>query len=624
MGGFSSCSHSIAWLFYGADIAPRLSTSSSWLPGVALLGELSIRKGTAMRKEDRLRKCGFLLLWVLASATVGCAGSSDSSAESKVDQPKDSTAKTAPLDAESTSEAVATDVESGSADPALVLPDKAADRTAPRGERAVESIGPELAPPTGDMQTNKRDDGMPKIARSMMQPRSFDMMPPLDSRPDEPTASDPDPGTTADTGPAAPQDTGPEPAINSVEGASSFELVKVFYATDRQAEDPAISGVFGALDVLPPATGIVVTMILLGLGIFRRGRRLFWSLAVMTSFVTVAWAGIWFYGQWTRVNQSPQKGVRYGNERGSLQLGNCLVSIPKSHEIGKVESPSILRLEVREDVRKHIVLQRTEPEAESVFYQQLRQRVQQSDKAEVFVFVHGYNVTFDAAARRTAQIAYDVKFAGAPIFFSWPSQGGLLQYTVDETNVAWTVPHLKQFLLDVVEKSGAKSVNLIAHSMGSRALTQALRELELELKEQSALFNQVILAAPDIDAEIFRRDLAPALVRASQHVTLYASSNDQALAASKKVHGYLRAGESGNGLVVTNGVDTIDVSLIDTSILGHSYYGSSNPILRDIYFLIHDALPAARRRWLRPASSYDGLTYWVFQQAQRTARRAVD
>ncbi|MFO7906356.1 MAG: alpha/beta hydrolase [Pirellulaceae bacterium] len=147
------------------------------------------------------------------------------------------------------------------------------------------------------------------------------------------------------------------------------------------------------------------------------------------------------------------------------------------------------------------------------------------------------NVTFEGAARRTAQIAHDVQFEGAPIFFSWPSQGGLLKYTVDANNVEWAVPHLRQFLVDVTRRSGATAVNLVAHSMGNRALTSALRELELQLGAESALFNQIILAAPDVDAEIFRRDLAPALVRSARHVTLYASSNDQALATSKKVHG---------------------------------------------------------------------------------------
>jgi esterase/lipase superfamily enzyme len=221
-------------------------------------------------------------------------------------------------------------------------------------------------------------------------------------------------------------------------------------------------------------------------------------------------------------------------------------------------------------------------------------------------------VTFENAARRTAQMAYDLKFPGAPVFYSWPSKGGLFKYTVDETNVAWTVPHLKQFLLDVAQKSDATAVNLIAHSMGSRAMSAALRELTFELSDEAALFHQVVLAAPDIDAEVFRRDIAPAITQTARRVTLYASSNDQALQASKQVHGYPRAGDSGEDLVVIPGIDTIDVSAVDTSLVGHSYYGASDSILADIHHVFREALPADQRQWLRPALR-GGLTYWIFE-----------
>jgi esterase/lipase superfamily enzyme len=216
-----------------------------------------------------------------------------------------------------------------------------------------------------------------------------------------------------------------------------------------------------------------------------------------------------------------------------------------------------------------------------------------------------------------------LKFEGAPIFYSWPSQGGLLRYTVDETNVAWTVPHLKQFLLDVARESDADAVNLVAHSMGNRALTSALRELNLELRQEAALFNQIVLAAPDVDAEVFRRDIAPAITQTAQRVTLYASSDDQALQASKQVHGYARAGDSGEGLVVIPGIDTIDVSGIDTSLLGHSYYGGSHSILADLYHVIQEALPASQRQWLSPVEQ-DGLTYWVFRDAMLRAAKAQE
>ena len=122
----------------------------------------------------------------------------------------------------------------------------------------------------------------------------------------------------------------------------------------------------------------------------------------------------------------------------------------------------------------------------------------------------------------------------ALFFFSWPAHDKFIfTYPADETNVAWSVPHVKQFLLEIVKESHAQSIHLIAHSMGTRALAAALREIELEMHDQARLFNQVILAAPDIDADEFRTNIAPAMQRTAQRLTLYASARDDALLASR-------------------------------------------------------------------------------------------
>ena len=52
----------------------------------------------------------------------------------------------------------------------------------------------------------------------------------------------------------------------------------------------------------------------------------------------------------------------FGAERekgGTLRYGACEVTIPKKHELGKLESPSFMRLEFRADQRKHITLRQT-------------------------------------------------------------------------------------------------------------------------------------------------------------------------------------------------------------------------------------------------------------------------
>lgn len=308
----------------------------------------------------------------------------------------------------------------------------------------------------------------------------------------------------------------------------------------------------------------------------------------------------------------------YGNDRGRrVEVGTCTVTIPLDHRMGELESPSVLRLEFRQDPAKHVILQKIEPRADDEFYALLRECVERSARKEALVFIHGYNVSFENAARRTAQLAYDLKFDGAPLFYSWPSQAGLLRYAVDETNAEWSVPHLRDFLHELAARSGARRVHLVAHSMGNRVLAGAMRVLAADPRADTSLYHEVVLAAPDIDADVFKRDIAPALRKASRRLTLYASSRDQALAASKQIHGYPRAGDSGERIVVLPGLDTVDVSEVDTSFLGHSYYGDNQSLIADLIHLFREGLPPEKRERLRPRL-HEGLKYWFFEAGQPT------
>jgi esterase/lipase superfamily enzyme len=300
----------------------------------------------------------------------------------------------------------------------------------------------------------------------------------------------------------------------------------------------------------------------------------------------------------------PQPAQYFGSKRGTMQYGLCSVSIPRRHTRGELESPVWWKFEFKEDPAKHVVLLGRTTLEQSAFFERLRSTASEGD---LLVFVHGFNVTFEDAVRRTAQMAHDLRFPGVPVTYSWPSRGAAkpLDYTADEATVEWTEPHLKQFLKDLRARAGSGRIHLIAHSMGNRALTKVLRSIAAE--SPPVVFNQVILAAPDIDAEVFEHDIAPAMLKAAQRVTLYASSDDEALAVSKTVHGYPRAGQSGAQLTLVRGVDTIDASGIDTSLLGHSYF--ANQLVEDIFALLRNGLPPDERR-LDPREK-QGLRYWA-------------
>jgi esterase/lipase superfamily enzyme len=305
----------------------------------------------------------------------------------------------------------------------------------------------------------------------------------------------------------------------------------------------------------------------------------------------------------------------YGPRRGTgLTYGRFDVSVPKDHHLARLERPSILRFEFAEDRAKHFVILERKKEDEEEFYREAAQAVDVSAKKEAFVFIHGFNVTFEEAVYRTAQLAYDLEFPGAAILYSWPSNGALEDYISDQNNNDWTVPHLREFLESVANRTGAKVVHLIAHSMGNRALANALAQITETRRNNGEIphFRQVILTAPDIDADTFRA-LARAMKGAADRITLYASSTDEALRVSKALGGgYPRAGDTSTGIVVIPEIDSIDASRIDTGLIGHGYYGDNLSILSDMYGLIGTGSPPSERFRLEAVTVPAG-TYWRFR-----------
>lgn len=288
--------------------------------------------------------------------------------------------------------------------------------------------------------------------------------------------------------------------------------------------------------------------------------------------------------------------IEYGPGRsvgGKLHYGECLISIPKVHKVGGLESPSIWRLEFRPDPNKHVVLLETKSEEEAEFVARVAEAVTKSETREAFVFLHGYNVSFENAARRTGQLAFDLNFVGAPILYSWPSNGKFADYPKDEADAIWSAPHFERFLQLLGQTSGASRIHVIAHSMGNRVACDALKGLSREVAPGVA-FQQVMLAAPDVDADTFA-ELSAALKKVAHRVTLYGSSNDLALKASKVLHGNRRAGEGGAAMLILPDVDSVDASSISTDFLAHSYFSDSWPLLADIReLMVSDHAPEAR------------------------------
>lgn len=321
-----------------------------------------------------------------------------------------------------------------------------------------------------------------------------------------------------------------------------------------------------------------------------------------------------FFGTDRNYTNSKDLNEAFGNKRSSIKYGIVEVSIPHDHRIGEIESPSIWKFEFSEDPSKHVMLQKISLLEKKYFFDRLANDIQKSEKKSTFLFVHGYNTSFSEAAKRTAQISYDLKFDGKAVFYSWPSQASTFRYGKDEENIEWSRKNIKRFLQDYLSKCKAEQIYLVAHSMGNRGLTRALIEVLEDQPELRSKIKEIILAAPDIDADIFKNEIAPQMVsKTKKPITLYVSSDDLALKASKMLHGNDRAGDAGDKMVIVNGVETIDATGIDTSFLSHSYFADTNSIIADIFDIIESGQRALDRKRLYMAKLKDNI-YWKIKQ----------
>ena len=315
----------------------------------------------------------------------------------------------------------------------------------------------------------------------------------------------------------------------------------------------------------------------------------------------------------------------YGGGRGELEMGIATVTIPHAHTPGVLEAPSIWKLEFRADPAKHVVLQSVEPMDPDSYFGRMQSEFEDRPEREALIFVHGYNVSFDGAARRAAQLAHDMRYVGVPILYSWPSRGSTTGYVADTAVVRLSARRLTKFLDDVVERSGAQVIHLVAHSMGNRALTDALELMALRrgVKQgDQPVFGQILFAAPDVDAGLFRA-LLPTIQPLAKRLTLYASEEDWALAVSRKLHGNApRAGLGGPYTLRDPLIDSIDMSELGEDMLAHSYFADDSSAIADMMTLFWQNTNPARRCGLMEQSGETPV--WRYKRGVCEDRNLVE
>ncbi len=446
--------------------------------------------------------------------------------------------------------------------------------------------------------------------------------------PAEPAAAAPE-----ESGPAAPMGSAVEVPVSEADAAADAQpqaeedvsSVTVHFATNRNrlaSKDREwltyFKGFFGSLPAF-----VIYALMLLSVLLFPWFGKRSWAAGALVSGAMLLCAMASLEAYVRSQLRDELSGELYGCRPTELSYGACEISVPKpeNRQPGELNRPvSVWMFEAPENPEKHFMLRKvTEYDDKDAFFGSLSKQLKKSGTDTTMLFIHGYNVSFEDAIFRTAQLAVDLNFPGAPIAFSWPSYADPVKYTFDEQNAEVSIPALRELLEDLADKSGAKRIHIIAHSMGNRVLAGALESMEPEQREINRdVFREIVLAAPDIDSRVFESQVLPHIVENTQHCTLYASSRDRALLMSRYFHNYQRLGETEPDLIVATGMDTIDASLVDTSLLGHSYIGDVQSIVSDLHDLVVSGKRPTERVGLESLLR-GNLPYWSIKPQLQTA-----
>lgn len=287
----------------------------------------------------------------------------------------------------------------------------------------------------------------------------------------------------------------------------------------------------------------------------------------------------------------------YGDERSNISAGWCSVRELDLSIFNPLTdaAPSFIREEL-------LSLDEVQETALDTVLTDLRTAV--GDDAPT-LYIHGYNISFEKGCRRAILLKENASLHSGFLWFSWPSDGVLTNYTRDEADLYWSVPDIADTILGLDERFGADKVNLVAHSLGARGLALAL--YEIAYRKPDARFRNVVLLAPDMDFGVFQR-LLPRIRPLADNLTIYATSGDIPLALSAQLHGYPRLGETGSDFAALEGVEIIDLSeLPNDSPTGHLNHLYSPQVGADLNLLLNENKTAANRTSLRK----NGENTWI-------------
>src|SRR5438477_4460802 len=243
------------------------------------------------------------------------------------------------------------------------------------------------------------------------------------------------------------------------------------------------------------------------------------------------------------------------------------------------------------------------------------------------IWIHGYRLSFPASTAYCAQIGRDLNIDANVVTFDWASNESMFGYTRDLLQVPRLTTHFVDLLETINSEVKPQNILYISHNLGCRLVCLALQKLYNDSNIRNLKLDHVVFLAPNIDREDFDQNFKSEFQALVNRLTIYVASDDNILLLGKLLYNVDSIGLPEQFSPDTNldeiqtflyyekqlpgKIDLVDVSFSKKDFLRKHRLFLERPVLEDLFWLIHDDYPAAKRHLLKYKGGKSRTDYWV-------------
>ncbi|MTH76852.1 alpha/beta hydrolase [Paracoccus aestuariivivens] len=275
-------------------------------------------------------------------------------------------------------------------------------------------------------------------------------------------------------------------------------------------------------------------------------------------------------------------GTLFSAERApELGLASVVATVPPNHVVGNLERPQKLPPDPRTEFSVvDPTIYRSNASYIAAINSELAKRP--PGQRKLLLFVHGYNNNVSDSVLRLAQFVEDTNYQGVPVLLTWASAANPVRYVYDMNSALIARGKLKE-ISNLLVSTNVESVDIFAHSMGTLLTMEGLVDAQKSGTLGSRrTINNIILASPDIDIDLFRTQIEQLPPNVRSKIYLLVSRDDRALLTSRRIAGGVpRVGAANASELEGMGVTVIDLSAIEDSSSGsHSKFAGSPEVVQ--------------------------------------------